>query len=175
MTGDGHAFVSMEIGSPGLPLPDATPSRRRRIAEQYPDEVAALLAFDILIGNSDRGDSIKVALETPHIRLFAGYDHSHALLNIEEDPHRSIERLADDQDLILQFHPFYRLVQPQHLHEWLVNIGRVPDERVSACCLYSRPFRGVTEDMQTALANALIRRKNSLWDIVDREESTIYG
>lgn len=90
VAGDGPAYASLEVAAPGIPLPNVLDSQCERIARKYPDEVAALTAFDILIGNWDRKRNLKASIVTPHIRLFKNFNHSHALLNIKEDPDDSI-------------------------------------------------------------------------------------
>ena len=85
-TGEGPAYASLEVASPDIPLPDLLQSQTVQVAEAYPDEVAALIAFDIFIGNRDRMRNIKASTVTPHIQIFKGFDHSHSLLSIEEDP-----------------------------------------------------------------------------------------
>lgn len=167
MTGDGHAYVSLGLATPGMALPDVIPSRRERVRDQYPDEVAALVAFDLLIGNRDRGESLKAALGIPQIRLFAGYDHSFSLLNVEEDPWQSIARLASE-DYIVEFHPFFGQVTAHLYEEWLDRIGSIPDYVFHEHCRFGRPFRGVSEEMQEALANALCLRKGHLYELYER-------
>jgi hypothetical protein len=136
--------------------------------DRYPNEMAALLAFDLLIGNCDRGQSIKAALVTPQIRLFAAYDHSHALLNIEEDPWQSIERL-NSEEWIVQFHPCIARVTPEHIEQWIERMSTTPLEYIQECCILGRPFQGVSMDMQEALANALDRRMGILWELFESD------
>lgn len=169
VTGDGQVFASLELGSPGMSLPDVTPSRYRLLMERYPDEMAALLVFDLLIGNRDRGQSIKAALVTPQIRFFAGYDHSHSLLNIEQDPWQSIQRLHEEE-WIVEYHPFIPGVDIPYLERWIERVCTYPQQYIAECCLLGRPFRGVSEEMQQALADALVRRMSNIWDLYERDQ-----
>ena len=66
--GPGEAFASLGLGAPGLPLPDVPETEFRRVAELYPDEVAALVFFDLWIGNTNRAFNFKASMVTPHIR-----------------------------------------------------------------------------------------------------------
>jgi hypothetical protein len=169
ISGDGHTYASLELGSPGLPLPDVVPSRRDRVAERYPSEAAALLAFDLFIGNWDRGENLKANVLTTHILLIAGFDHSHALLNVEEDPWHSIQRLNSGEPIVL-FHPFFRRVRDDLFEDWASQIGKIEDDIIRSCCLMGRPFRGVSVAMQEALAEALNERKHYVSDMLTGPE-----
>jgi hypothetical protein len=171
--GHGYGYASFELGAPDLSLPPVTACRRDRVAERYPNEAAALVAFDMWIGNWDRGENLKATLVTPHILMFAGYDHGNSLLNVEEDPWRSIERLSTDSDQILRFHPFFGRVTQPLLENWLLTIGGLPDEIIQSCVCLEQSLRGVTVEMQEALAAALCRRKASIWDIAENALDTI--
>ncbi|GAM09051.1 hypothetical protein OR1_01325 [Geobacter sp. OR-1] len=173
-TGDGPAFASLEIGSPGLSLPNVIDSRIERIARTYPGEAAALTAFDILIGNWDRKQNLKASVATPHIKLFLGFDHSHALLNLKEDPWDSIKCLGST-DLTVRFHPFYGYVDLDILHWWAERIAATPDAYIRECCMMGKTFRAVTEDLQEYLSQALVKRKNLLPSIIAENEPTITG
>ncbi len=50
----------------------------------------ALVAFDVWIGNRDRGRNLKASVVTPHLPVFRAFDHSHALLNIEATPEEGL-------------------------------------------------------------------------------------
>jgi len=172
LCGDGHAFASLELDSPGFPLPDVVPSLRDEVAERYPNEVAALVAFDVWVGNWDRGEAVKASVGNPHLNLFGAYDHSHALLNIEADPSQSIERLHS-ADLVVQFHPFYGRVRSDLLEHWLSRICGVSDDTIASVCCFSQPFRGVTLGLQEALGEALCWRKGNIRDIVKNSQKTV--
>lgn len=172
MSGDGPAYASLELASPGIPLPNLLKSQRAHVAAQYPDEVAALIAFDILIGNWDRGENIKASTTTPHISIFKGFDHSHSLLSIQEEAHKSIARLKST-DLIVKHHPFYNLVSRSRLEAWAKRISMKDDLYIRECCLFGRPFRGVDQQMQNALGEALVWRKRSLKLIIARHIAQI--
>lgn len=166
-TGDGPAFASLEIASPGLSLPDMLESQRAKAASLYPNETAALVAFDILVGNYDRGRNLKASLATPHIKIFKAFDHSHCLLTIEEDPEDSLKRLYNE-DLIVMHHPFYGHVRQNLLEDWISRIEAVDAVYFKECCLMGKTFRAVTEDLQRKLSDALIRRKLLLKTIVKK-------
>ncbi|WP_318556755.1 hypothetical protein [Geobacter anodireducens] len=172
MAGDGPAYASLEVATPGIPLPNVLESQCERIARTYPNEVAALTAFDILIGNWDRKRNLKASIVTPHIRLFKAFDHSHALLNIKESPRDSIA-LLDSNDLILRFHPFFGHVSGSLLEEWMDRMAAVEDIYIKECCCFGRPFRAVDEQLQSGLAKALSRRKNTLKAILAANIGTI--
>lgn len=173
-TGDGPAFASLEIGSPGLSLPNLVESRIEKIARTYPDEVAALTAFDILIGNFDRKQNLKASIATPHIKVFLGFDHSHALLNLKDDPMESIQCLGSN-DLAVRCHPFYGHLDWDMLYWWAERISSTPDNSIRECCLMGKTFRAVTEDLQRMLADALVCRKQLLPSIISENELTIMG
>ena len=82
----GPANASLEVAAPGIPFPNVLDSQCEWIAWTYPDEVAALTTFDVLISNCN----LKASIVTPHVRVFKAFDHSYVLLNILEDPDDSI-------------------------------------------------------------------------------------
>ncbi len=164
-TGSGEAYASIELGSPGLRLPDLLPPQISNVASHYAEEAAALVVFDIFIGNWDRGSNIKASLVTPHIPIFQGFDHEHGLLGVESDPLMSINRLAQ-QDLIVRNHPFYGHVRSALVDKWADRISQTDDMMIRECCELRRPLRVVTTDMQKKLADALCKRKMALLKIV---------
>lgn len=164
-TSDGPAFASLEVASPGLRLPDLLESQRIKVASLYPNEVAALVAFDIFIGNYDRGRNLKASLVTPHIKIFKAFDHSHCLLTIEEDPEMSLNRLKNN-DLIVNSHPFYGTVNQHLLKDWIERISAVDKFYIQESCMMGKVFRTVTEQLQQRLAASLIKRKSLLASIV---------
>lgn len=166
-TGDGPAFASLEVASPGLSLPDMLESQRAKTANLYPNEAAALVAFDILIGNNDRGRNLKASLATPHIKIFKAFDHSHCLLTIEEDPEASIRRLHSC-DLIATYHPFYSHIRHDLLNDWVIRISAINNLYIRECCQMDKQFRAVTEDLQKKLSDALIKRKSELPAIISK-------
>ncbi len=164
-TSGGESYASIELGAPGLRLPDLLPPQFENAASHYADEAAALVVFDIFIGNWDRGSNIKVSLVTPHLPIFQGFDHEHGLLGVENDPMMSIERLAKP-DLIVLNHPFYGFVSGALVKKWAERIFQVDDVMIRECCELKRPLRTVTLDMQGNLAAALCKRKLHLSQII---------
>lgn len=165
MTGSGEAYASVELASPGLRLPDLLPIQYANAASHYADEAAALVVFDIFIGNWDRGSNIKASFVTPHLPIFQGFDHEHGLLGVESDPIMSIERLAK-LDLIVLNHPFYGCVSGALVTKWSERIFQVDDVMIRECCELKRPLRTVTIDMQCSLAEALCKRKLHLSQLI---------
>lgn len=165
LTPDGQTYASLELAASGLQLPDIATPRQDDAARLYPDEVAALVAFDIFIGNFDRGRNLKAVLRTPHVRLFRGFDHSHALLSVKDKTEDSIRELGSDV-LIVRFHPFYGRVTPRLLNAWASRIAMTPEFLIRECCLQGKPFRAVSMEMQDDLAKALIWRAKALPAIV---------
>jgi len=172
LTQDGHTYASLELAASGLQLPDVLESRLDAVAQRYPDEVAALVAFDLLIGNFDRGSNLKAVLASPHLSLFRAFDHSHALLSVKNTPEESIKAL-DRNDLIVRFHPFYGRVSARLLATWSQRIAQVPDFMLRECCVQGKPFRAVTLEMQATLANAVVGRARALPDIIKDRTITI--
>lgn len=165
LTPDGQTYASLELAASGLQLPDVATSRLDDAARLYPVEVAALVAFDILIGNFDRGRNLKAVLQTPHVHLFRGFDHSHALLSVKNKAEDSMRELASDA-LIVKFHPFYGRVTPGLLDAWASRIATAPEFLLRECCLQGKPLRAVSTEMQVGLAKALIWRAKALPAII---------
>jgi hypothetical protein len=173
LTPDGHTYASLELAASGLQLPDVLESRLDAVAQRYPDEVAALVAFDLLIGNFDRGSNLKAVLASPHLSLFRAFDHSHALLSVKNAPEDSI-KVLDSNGLIVRFHPFYGRVSASLLNAWSSRIAQTPAVLLRECAVMGKPFRAVTPEMQAALANALIKRAYALSGII-KAHSAIIG
>lgn len=170
--GAGHAFASLELAAPGLPLPDVPESHHGRVAELYPDPVAGLVAFDVWIGNPDRARNFKASLVTPHVPVFRGFDHSHALLGMDASPSRCLRRLKDG-DFITETHPFYGKVKLEPLARWVERIKSVPDDLVRECCEFGRPIGAVTVKTQRAVSQALTLRRNKLGLIIQVYMGTV--
>ncbi len=173
VSGDGLAYTSLEVALPGMALPDALPSQFGTIARDYPHESAGLLAFDILVGNFDRGRNLKASVVTPHISLFCAFDHSHVLLNIQENPHDSIQSLKSDNLLILS-HPFFKRISRKNLDIWIKRIARLDLDVLRDCCVYGKPFRAVGNELQQALFVALSHRAKNLANIVSAHQGVIF-
>lgn len=171
-TSDGQTYASLHVGSPGMTLPDVPEAMRPSVASSYPMEVAGLVAFDILIGNADRSNNFKATTQSPHLRIFAAFDHGATLLGIDEDPEVSISRLATD-DLIARQHPFYGLVQQPHLDHWIDRIEALTDEQVAECCTFGKPFRAVRVEWQAKLGETLAIRKDNIGTIISQHAGTI--
>jgi hypothetical protein len=172
ITGAGEAYASIELSSPGLRLADLLESQYAEAAAQYPEKAAALLVFDIFIGNWDRYSNLKVIFVTPHLRLFQAFDHEHALLFVENDPMKSIEALGG-MNLLVDPHPFYGKFQRTPLLKWAERIMEIDDVMIHECCELGRPLGTVTTDMQKSLANALCQRKNNLEQIIKENDDLI--
>ena len=165
LTGRGEAYASIELGSPGLRLPDLSPPQYANAASNYAEEAAALVVFDIFIGNWDRGGNIKASFATPHLSIFQGFDHEHGLLGVEGDPMNSIKKLGTP-DLIVRSHPFYGHVTGTLISKWADRISQTDEAMIRECCEFKRPLRAVTIDMQEKLSEALCKRKSLLPKIV---------
>ncbi|MGD9660876.1 MAG: hypothetical protein AB7U63_06345 [Porticoccaceae bacterium] len=171
-TGDGPAYASLMLDSPGINLPDVLETQFDQVAKRYPQPVALLVAYDLFIGNRDRARNLKAALATPHIQLFAAFDHSHALLGVDQQPERSISQLQQG-DLLVRSHPFYGRVQGALLQRQTARIAALSEDIIRECCQMGKAFRGVSESLQTALAEALIQRRRYLEGIVQFHDSVI--
>lgn len=171
-TMDGQTFASLQVGSPGLTLPDVLESQLPQVANTYPHESAALLVFDALIGNVDRSNNLKAAVSSPHLRVFTGFDHGVSLLGIEDDPNESLLRL-DSEDLLLKAHPFFGLVSQNAIENWGLRISKLSKEQVVECCNFGKAFRGVSLFMQQQLAHVLFKRAGRLCSILADNQQLI--
>lgn len=160
-----HAFASLKIADPGISLPDIRKSWIKQASTLYPDHVAALIAFDVFIGNTDRYQNIKASLFTPHMEVFAAFDHSHTLLHPFLDPAAAIARLASNA-VITDTHTFYGFVEMPRLDAWCNRIASTPDYLIRECCVLGRPLNTVDVKTQTSLADAIIERAKALPSII---------
>lgn len=172
ITGDGFSFASLALASPGIALPDIGKTQIAKVAATYRDEVAELVAFDVLIGNWDRGFNIKATLDTPHIRIFRGFDHSHAILGCKRTDGESIAALHQG-DAIVSHHPFFGRVDPQLALKHAKRISELPSEYIHRCARFGKAFRSVSEDKQSELARALIKRRKILPHILEKHPQMI--
>lgn len=174
IAGDGLAYVSLEVALPGMDLPNVHLGQLDNIATQYPNETAAIVAFDIWIGNRDRGRNLKASIVTPHLPVFRAFDHSHALLNIENAPGDSIRRLAGEE-LILVSHPFFKRIKMANLNHWVKRIQQINSDVIEDCCVFGKPFRAVELSVQKDLYSGLMKRVAMLETIIKANAETIFS
>ncbi len=165
IAGDGYAYASLEVALPGLDLPDMRKSDYPKVANRYPDQAAAILAFDYWIGNRDRGGNVKAAMLSQHMPLFRAFDHQFALLDAEKDHMTSIEVLKRG-DSIVRYHPFMLSVPRDRVMSWVARIACLSVDIVRSCCVLGQPFRTVMPDTQSALCEALLIRAKRLSSII---------
>jgi hypothetical protein len=177
MSGDGQTYAGIETGSHELVLPDVFDARLGDIADKYPSETAALVAFDLWIGNDDRHGNLKASLHSQHIRIFAGFDHAICLLGHEDDTDKLASRLEALKigELLIPAHPFFGLIDALELSKWVSRITGVSDDLVREACVFGKTFRSVSIAMQSELAEALVARKRLLPGIVASHAPLIVG
>jgi hypothetical protein len=173
-TGDGPAYASLQLDSPGIELPDVTYSDAPLVVARYHDEAAAITLFDILIGNWDRSGNLKASLISRHLPVFCGYDHSYTLLDCDTTPKKSLNQLKSNK-LIVDCHPFYGLLSVSVVETWANRIANLDNRYFHECCLFGRPFRTVTQGLQQQLADALTFRKDRFPDIIAANIGKIAG
>jgi hypothetical protein len=157
----GHAFASLEIGAPALPLPDLTESFLARAVAKYRREAAQLVVFDAWIGNHDRFANMKAALIAPHIHLFAGFDHGHALLGCAATAELSLDALLSKDSFVAR-HPFVPFLQLADIDPVLTELIRLSARRIEQACIITTTISNVSLDNQRALAGTLVRRRRNL-------------
>jgi len=167
-----HSFASLEIAKPGIPLPNIRKKWFKEAAGSYPNEVAALVAFDIFIGNTDRYQNLKVTLQTKTNPIFMAFDHSHSLLHPFHESKDAIKQLRS-MDLIAKRHSFYGLVKCSLLHHWVQRLQDLPDYLIIESCEMGSPINSVDTRTQSSLAGALVWRKNNLHTIIDNNLNII--
>lgn len=166
------AYASLKISTGADCLPEMKHTAAAVAAVRYADMVAALTAYDILIGNWDRAENLMAATNTASPDFFRAYDHSHALLGIAEKPAESIKRLADCE-LIVTAHPFYSRVRQSSLELWAVRIASLPDMQVTECCVLEPFAANVATSIKKGVAAAMVIRKNSLPSIIRDNKARI--
>lgn len=171
----GEGFVSLMIGARNFKLPDLDVEFRTDAVRAFPNHAASLLAFDIFIGNMDRGSNLKADIKRKNLQFFSGFDHSHCLLDTTLDLDQSIELLGSDA-LILQEHPFFKVVglSPGRVDYYVEKIANLSDDSILSACVFGEVFRRVTMDQQERLAEALCRRKDLLPEIVRNHRDIIF-
>jgi len=162
--GGEDAFASLHIGHSDVKLPPIKQYQHRAVAYRYPEEVAALTAFDIFIGNVDRHQNFIASLVTAYL-IFGGIDHGMSLLNVETEPTRSLARLRS-RELIVNHHPFYQLVEGARLTAWAARISAADPRDIQECCRCTTPVGSVPVNLQQELAEALLSRQRQLPEII---------
>lgn len=157
-------FASLHIGRSNEKLPPLQDYQLKAVAFRYEDEVAALTAFDIFIGNQDRRGNIVASVVSDH-RIFGGIDHGMALLSVEHLPANSLEKLGSGK-LIVEFHPFYRYVSGAALTAWASRIATAEPRDIRECCYCAKDVGSVPIDIQERLADILLQRKINLPAII---------
>lgn len=158
------AFVSLHVGRSDLKLPNLKTYHRAAAADRYPDEVAALTAFDIFIGNWDRNENLMASLKSAQ-KVFSGIDHGLSLLCVDASPAKSLVKLRS-ADLIVRYHPFYGMVRKDLLMSWSDRIAAAAPRDISECCLCNATVGSVPVELQQKLADALLARQRSLSFII---------
>lgn len=170
---DGQAFASLKVWSTGIDMPNLTHRAAIiEVAKRYPEEVAALVAFDVFIGNNDREQNVKACVVSDHIHLFLAIDHSHCLLTIDDRAELSLDRLKSGE-LIVRTHPFYGFVDTKLLVNWVNRIAKLDEQYIEECCLMGQPLKAVTKGLQKDLAKALLIRQKMLPQIIDKIKKDI--
>ena len=162
-----HNFASLEIAKPSTPLPNVRLSWFKDAAKLYPDQAAALVVFDIFIGNSDRYQNLKVSLFNENNPIFCAFDHSHSLLHPFYSPKEAINLLHSDK-LLATKHPFYGLIECHRLYEWCQRFMEASDYLIRECCEVGHTLNTVDEITQRKLADALVWRKDNLLHIIKK-------
>lgn len=172
----GEGFVSLMVGARNFRLPDLDQEFWADAATAFPNHAALLLAFDIFIGNGDRRSNIKADIKRKNLQFFAGFDHSHCLLDAVLDVEESIERLASG-DLILQEHPFFKVpgLARERVGYYVDRISNMSDDSIVSACVFGEVFRRVTVDQQERLAEALCSRRDALRNTVANNSATIFA
>jgi len=160
----GDAFASLHVGRSDEKLPTLQEYQYKAVAFRYPDEMAALTAFDIFIGNRDRNRNFIASLVTTN-RIFGGIDHGMSLLSVEDEASKSLIRL-ENGELIVNNHPFYRLVDGARLIAWAERIASADPRDIEECCHCTTPIGSVLIGLQLELAEALLTRQSRLPDII---------
>lgn len=159
------SFVSLMLAMATLSLPDTRESQMYRLCSLYPQEVAEIFAFDMLIGNYDRGNHIKATFVSPEFPLFRGFDHSNALLGLDIDPNESLASLASNKPII-ELHPFAPYVSKLNVSDAIDEMTTHRDG-VGNRCLYEEDFLGVHASLQLQLATVLTGRLDRLQEIFE--------
>lgn len=171
----GEGFASLMLGTVNFKLPNLLDTQWREAASAFPNHAASLLAFDLFIGNIDRSSNLKADIRRRNMNFFAGFDHSHSLLDCKTTVETSLAAL-NDYSLIVVEHPFYqqRSLFPYRLQEYVQRIQELPDSVIRRACILGDTFRLVTTDIQEELAEALCSRKTILGEIVEDHKATIF-
>lgn len=171
--GNTYAYASLMVAPHGLALTKLSPRCADAIATRYPDEAAALTVFDLLVGNWDRSDNVIVALDATPIRMFAGYDHSHALLHVDGDAAVSIARLGQG-DLIVRSHPFFGRIERERTLLWASRVASLPSY-VWQRCVAAAPMLGIAADIPVTLGDALQKRAQVLSEVMVGHGDVVFG
>ncbi|WP_185640499.1 hypothetical protein [Burkholderia ubonensis] len=171
--GNTYAYASLMVAPHGLTLTKLSRRCADAVATRYPDEAAAITVFDLLVGNWDRADNVMAALGATPIRMFVGYDHSHALLHVDSDGAGSIARLGRG-DLIVRSHPFFGRIERERMLLWASRVASLPNY-MWQLCVDAGPMLGIAADIPAALGDALQKRAQVLSDVMVAHGDAVFG
>lgn len=132
----GEGYVSLMIGAVNFTLPDIHEHQWSEAAAAFPNHAATLLAYDIFIGNIDRANNLKVDMRRRSLNFFAGFDHSHCLLDIHTEAQESLAELSSD-GLIVTGYPFYQApaIRMERVANYVERIEELPDSLILTTCM----------------------------------------
>lgn len=165
----GLMFASIETATAGVPLPPVRYQRRALLIQSYPEDCAALLAFDLWIANYDREGNLTANLSANRkvIPIFAGFDHANSLLGCAGEPRVSIAALRTPE-LIVEYHFLADAAEPDRVRKWIGRIQSLSPDLVERCCKLGAVVNGVTPAVQLELAEAMVQRLGRLHELYEQ-------
>lgn len=166
--GTGLKYASLALSDLSATPPDIQSDRQiQRTLARYPIECAAILVFDLWIGNPDRTGNVKANLAARHDDLLCAFDHGLALLGCRGNKEDSIEALANDVGWPLH-HPFAAGVSRADCMVTVERIQRLDASLIRETCVAGQSVGSVFPPEQEELAVALTQRRGRLPEIVQR-------
>lgn len=158
----GHMFASLLLDRTGVSLPTMKSRQVDGVLRRYPKECAAILVFDLWIGNHDRTGNVKACIEQVPVSVFRAFDHEHGLLWCLTSVERSLQALASGDVILSQDHPFVGEVALADATPWLDRVLNLSEEQVHQCCVLGQQLGSVAPREQERLAKALCERRPHL-------------
>jgi len=135
-----------------------------KLAEKYPNEIAAVAVFDLWIGNDDRPLNFKAELSPGSRGLMFGLDQGKSLLACRPTIEESLVWLQRAN--FPATHPFQKLVNAFCCGGMAERIASMPDWAIFSATVYDDTIGDVTIDEQVAVYSALVERKGFLRQLI---------
>lgn len=161
----GLRYASLMVAEVGFTLTQVEYNHAEEVAERYPVEAAKIAVFDIWIGNLDRAGNLRANMDESTDNVIIGHDHGGCLLSCADDKDAALNRLRSHD--WPRGHIFAGHVLDYYTRPVIQRIQQLTDEAIHEACVLGDTVGSVMLTDQAVLAEALVKRRNDLPDLVE--------